>query len=242
MFFFPLFVAAVNEGFILQDICIQNTAGPEKHQAVALRIVGDKSVINRCRLDAYQDTLYAHANRQYYRDCLISGTIDYIFGNAAIVLQNCKIVAKKPLKSQKNMVTAQGRTDPNQNTGISIHGCEIVPSEDLQPVQISFPSYLGRPWKEFARVVVMQSYIADHIDPAGWYIWKGDFALRTCYFGEYGNRGRGACICKRVDWPGHHFIINPSEAMKFTVAELIQGNEWLENTGVNYEEGLLPIC
>lgn len=231
--------AAVAEGFILQDICIQNTAGPEKHQAVALRIGGDKTVVNRCRLDAYQDTLYVHSERQYYRDCLISGTIDFIFGNAAVVIQNSKLVAKKPMKSQKNMVTAQGRVDPNQNTGISIHGCEIVPSEDLRPEQSSFPSYLGRPWKEYARVAVMQSYIADHIDAAGWYMWNGDFALKTCYFGEYINNGPGACTCNRVDWPGHHTITDPAEAMKFTVAELIQGKEWLENTGVNYEEGLL---
>lgn len=231
--------AAVGDGFILQDICIQNTAGPEKHQAVALRVGADQSVINRCKIDAFQDTLYTHSNRQFYRDSYVTGTVDFIFGNAAVVLQNCKLVARKPMESQKNMVTAQGRIDPNQNTGTSIQNCDIIPSEDLEPVKSSFPTYLGRPWKEFARVVIMQSNIADHIDPAGWSIWSGDFALKTCYFGEFMNRGPGAGTSKRVDWPGFHIISDPAEAMKFTVAELIQGGEWLGSTGVAYTEGLL---
>ncbi|KAL2245346.1 UNVERIFIED_CONTAM: Pectinesterase 2.1 [Sesamum indicum] len=231
-------LAAVGEGFMLQDIRIQNTAGPEKHQAVALRVGADKSVINRCRIDAYQDTLYAHSLRQFYRDSYITGTVDFIFGNAAVVFQKCKLVARKPMKSQKNMVTAQGRTDPNQNTGTSIQDCEIRASEDLEPVKSSFPTYLGRPWKEYSRTVVMQSYIGDHIDPVGWSEWSGDFALKTLYYGEYMNKGPGAGTSKRVKWAGYHVITNAAEAAKFTVKELIQGVEWLGSTGVAYTEGL----
>ncbi|KAL2466877.1 Pectinesterase/pectinesterase inhibitor 18 [Abeliophyllum distichum] len=231
-------LAAVGEGFILQDICIQNTAGPEKHQAVALRVGADLSVINRCKIDAYQDTLYAHSLRQFYRDSYITGTVDFIFGNAAVVFQNCKLVARKPMKSQKNMVTAQGRIDPNQNTGTSIQDCEIIASDDLEPVKSSFPTYLGRPWKEYSRTVVMQSHIGDLIDPAGWAEWNGDFALKTLYYGEYMNSGAGAGTSKRVNWPGYHVITDPAEAMKFTVKELIQGGEWLSSTGVTFTEGL----
>ncbi|PIM98022.1 Pectinesterase [Handroanthus impetiginosus] len=231
-------LAAVGEGVILQDIWIQNTAGPEKHQAVALRVGADKSVINRCRIDAYQDTLYAHSLRQFYRDCYITGTVDFIFGNAAVVFQKCNLVPRKPMQSQKNMVTAQGRTDPNQSTGTSIQDCEIKASSDLEAVKSSFPTYLGRPWKEYSRTVVMQSYIGDVIEPAGWSEWSGDFALKTLYYGEYMNRGPGAGTSKRVKWPGYHIITSAAEAMKFTVRELIQGGEWLGSTGVAYTEGL----
>ncbi|KAG8386168.1 hypothetical protein BUALT_Bualt03G0121000 [Buddleja alternifolia] len=231
-------LAAVGEGFILQDIWIQNTAGPEKHQAVALRVGADKSVINRCRIDAYQDTLYAHSLRQFYRDCYITGTVDFIFGNAAVVFQKCNLVARKPMKSQKNMVTAQGRTDPNQNTGTSIQDCEIKASADLEPVESSYPTYLGRPWKEYSRTVVMQSYIGGLIDPAGWSEWSGDFALKTLYYGEYMNRGPGAGTSKRVKWPGYHVITDAAVAEQFTVKELIQGGEWLSSTGVAFTEGL----
>ncbi|KAJ4703183.1 Pectinesterase [Melia azedarach] len=203
-------VAVGGDGFIAQDIWFQNTAGPEKHQAVALRVSADQSVINRCRIDAYQDTLYAHTNRQFYRDCYITGTVDFIFGNAAVVFQNCKIVARKPMSKQSNMVTAQGRTDKNQNTGTF------------------YPKM----------TVFMQSYIGDHIDPAGWSEWDGDFALKTLYYGEYMNRGPGAGTSKRVKWPGYHVITSAEEAKKFTVAELIAGGTWLKSTGVAYTEGL----
>ncbi|KAG8386178.1 hypothetical protein BUALT_Bualt03G0122000 [Buddleja alternifolia] len=198
----------------------------------------DKSVINRCRIDAYQDTLYAHSLRQFYRDCYITGTVDFIFGNAAVVFQKCNLVARKPMKSQKNMVTAQGRTDPNQNTGTSIQDCEIKASADLEPVESSYPTYLGRPWKEYSRTVVMQSYIGGLIDPAGWSEWSGDFALKTLYYGEYMNRGPGAGTSKRVKWPGYHVITDAAVAEQFTVKELIQGGEWLSSTGVAFTEGL----
>ncbi|XP_008809854.2 pectinesterase-like [Phoenix dactylifera] len=230
--------AAVGEGFILQDICIENTAGPEKHQAVALRVGADRSAINRCRLDGYQDTLYAHSLRQFYRDSVISGTVDFIFGNAAVVFQNCNLIARKPMSHQQNLVTAQGRVDPNQNTGTSIQSCKVVPSDDLKPVKGSIPTYLGRPWKEYSRTVFMQSYIDDHVDPKGWMEWSGDFALDTLYYGEYANIGPGAGTSGRVNWTGYHVITDPNVAKDFTVAGLIQGGTWLQPTGVAFTEGL----
>ncbi|XP_052725198.1 pectinesterase-like [Vigna angularis] len=233
-------VAAVGDGFIGQDIWFQNTAGAAKHQAVALRVGADQSVINRCRIDAFQDTLYAHSNRQFYRDSVITGTIDFIFGNAAVVFQKCNLVARKPMSNQKNMVTAQGREDPNQNTGTSIQQCNLTPSSDLKPVVGSIKTYLGRPWKKYSRTVVMQSSIDSHIDPTGWAEWDAqskDF-LQTLYYGEYMNSGAGAGTSKRVNWPGYHIITSAAEASKFTVTQLIQGNVWLKNTGVNFIEGL----
>lgn len=84
----------------------------------------------------------------------------------------------------------------------------------------------------------MQSRIGDHVDPAGWSEWSGDFALKTLYYGEYMNSGAGAGTSKRVSWAGYHVITDPAVATKFTVKELIQGGDWLGSSGVSYTAGL----
>lgn len=230
--------AAVGERFLARDITFQNTAGPSKHQAVALRVGSDLSAFYRCDMLAYQDTLYVHSNRQFFVDCIIAGTVDFIFGNGAVVLQNCDIHARRPNSGQKNMVTAQGRTDPNQNTGIVIQKCRIGATSDLRPVQKSFPTYLGRPWKEYSRTVVMQSSITDVIHPAGWHEWSGNFALNTLFYGEYQNTGAGAGTSGRVNWKGFKVITSATEAQSFTPGRFIAGGSWLGSTGFPFSLGL----
>ncbi|KAI7733287.1 hypothetical protein M8C21_033705 [Ambrosia artemisiifolia] len=231
-------VAAVGDGFLARDITFQNAAGPSGEQAVALRVGSDFSAFYRCGMLAYQDTLYVHSNRQFYYNCMVVGTVDFIFGNAAVVLQDCDIQARLPNPKQKNMVTAQGRTDPNQNTGIVIQKCRISATSDLQPVQASFPTYLGRPWKLYSRTIVMQSSITDVINPAGWFPWDGEFALDTLYYREYQNTGEGADTSNRVTWPGWGVFTSDAEAQNFTPGSFIDGSNWLQSTGFPFSLGL----
>nr|QIR83170.1 pectin methylesterase 12 [Cunninghamia lanceolata] len=228
---------AVGMGFIAKDIQFRNTAGPSNHQAVALRVGSDKSLFLSCNISAYQDTLYTHSLRQFYRECYISGTVDFIFGNAAVVFQNCIISARLPGESQKNTITAQGRTDPNQNTGISIQNCSFTGEADLIAANSTFPTYLGRPWKLYSRTVIMISQMDGIINPAGWLEWNGDFALDTLYYAEYQNSGAGAAGDGRVKWPGFKVITDENEALKFTVGQFI-GSSWLQETEVTFSEGL----
>ncbi|KAB1225286.1 Pectinesterase 2 [Morella rubra] len=230
-------VAAVGDGFIARDITFQNTAGAANHQAVALRSGSDLSVFYRCSFEGYQDTLYVHSERQFYRECNIYGTVDFIFGNAAVVFQKCNIYARYP-PNKTNTVTAQGRTDPNQNTGISIHDCTVTAASDLKSSQSSVKTYLGRPWKEYSRTVFMKTYLDSLIDPAGWMEWSGNFALKTLYYGEYANTGPGSSTAKRVTWAGYHVITSPTTASQFTVANFIAGSSWLPATSVPYTAGL----
>lgn len=230
--------AATGAGFIARDITFENWAGPAKHQAVALRVGADHAVVYRCNVIGYQDTLYVHSNRQFFRECDIYGTVDFIFGNAAVVLQNCSLYARKPMAFQKNTITAQNRKDPNQNTGISIHDCRILATPDLAASKANFTTYLGRPWKLYSRAVYMLSYIGDHVHPRGWLEWNTTFALDTLYYGEYMNSGPGAAIGGRVQWPGYRVITSEVEARKFTVAQFIFGSSWLPSTGVAFLAGL----
>ncbi|KAL8149091.1 pectinesterase [Apium graveolens] len=231
-------VAVVGNGFIAKGITFENYAGPSKHQAVALRSGSDLSAFYKCSFVGYQDTLYVHSLRQFYRECDVYGTVDFIFGNAAVVFQNCALYARKPNEKQKNIFTAQGREDPNQNTGISIINSKLAAAVDLIPVQSSFKSYIGRPWKLYSRTVILQSYIGDLVEAAGWLEWDGEFALSTLYYGEYSNRGPGSNTSSRVTWPGYRVITNRTEASQFTVGSFIQGGDWLNSTTVPFFLGL----
>ncbi|GAV78661.1 Pectinesterase domain-containing protein/PMEI domain-containing protein [Cephalotus follicularis] len=230
-------VAADGDGFIARGISFINTAGVQKHQAVALRSSSDKSVFYSCSFEGYQDTLYAYSDRQFYKECYIYGTVDFIFGNAAVVFQDCNIYARKPLDNE-NTITAQGRTDPNQNTGISIQNCVVAAASDLEPVQSSIKTYLGRPWKAYSRTVFMETNLGSLIDPAGWVEWNGNFALNTLYYGEYKNTGAGSSTSGRVNWEGYHVINSSTVASAFTVGNFIDGNSWLPATNVPFQSGL----
>ncbi|OIW10371.1 hypothetical protein TanjilG_28122 [Lupinus angustifolius] len=208
--------------FIARDVTFQNTAGPLKEQAVALRSASDFSVFYRCSFEAYQDTLYIQAQRQFFTECDIYGTVDFIFGDAAAVFQKCNIYARKPIQGQANMITAQGRNNENKNSGISIQNCQIRAAPDLEPVVGQVKTFLGRPWKKYARVAVMNSFLDTLVDPQGWSPWDTtNFALDTLYYGEYQNSGPGSSTSNRVKWPTFHVMRSPSEVFPFTIDGLL---------------------
>ncbi|CAL5071189.1 unnamed protein product [Urochloa decumbens] len=230
-------LAVVGSGFLARDLTVENSAGPSKHQAVALRVNADLSAFYRCSFAGYQDTLYLHSLRQFYRDCDVYGTVDFVFGDAAAVLQGCNLYARRPDPSQKNVFTAQGREDPNQNTGIVVHGGKVAAAADLVPVLANFSSYLGRPWKLYSRTVFVQTKMEGLIHPRGWLEWNGTFALDTLYYAEYMNRGPGANTSARVTWPGYHVLTNATDAANFTVLNFIQGDLWLNSSTFPYTLG-----
>ncbi|KAI6693813.1 hypothetical protein NL676_021523 [Syzygium grande] len=121
-------------------------------------------------------------------------TVDFIFGNSVVVLQKCNFYAQKPLLGQHNSVTAQGRTSPYQNMGIYIHDSKIGAASDSVPLESKPMTFLGRPWKQYSRTVVMQSLLDGSIHPLGWSPWSGDFTVKMLFYGEYRNSGLGVSI------------------------------------------------
>ncbi|KRH12630.2 hypothetical protein GLYMA_15G183800v4 [Glycine max] len=227
-------LAVSGEGFLARDIAFNNSAGLEKQQAVALRVNADLTAFYRCAIHGYQDTLFVHSFRQFYRECDIYGTIDFIFGNAAVVLQGCNIVSKKPLPGQYTVITAQSRDSPNENTGISIQYYSIKANFDDSSVK----SYLGRPWRIYSRTVYLESYIDDFIDPKGWTKWSNEQGLDTLYYGEFDNYGPDSSTDNRVQWSGYH-AMDHDDAFNFTILEFINdGHDWLESTLFPFVEGI----
>ncbi|XP_038680886.1 probable pectinesterase/pectinesterase inhibitor 36 [Tripterygium wilfordii] len=225
-------------GFWARDITFENTAGPQKHQAVALRVSSDHAVFYRCSFKGYQDTLFVLSQRQFYRDCHIYGTIDFIFGNAQVVFQNCDIFVRRPMGHQSNMITAQGREIADENTGILIQESRVRPALEFVAVKNSFRSYLGRPWKKYSRTVFMKTDLDGLIDPRGWIEWDDESALSTLFYAEYMNTGAGGSTAGRVRWPGYHVLRSTQEASPFTVEGFMQGNLWIPQTGVPFNQGI----
>jgi len=232
--------SAIGVGFMAKDIGFENTAGPEGHQAVALRVGSDKSVFYNCHMDGYQDTLYTHAHRQFFRDCTVSGTIDFVFGNALAIFQNCKMVVRKPMDNQQCIVTAQGRIKEREPTAIVFQNCSITAEPALLAVKDISKSYLARPWKDYSRFILMQSQIDGFIQPEGFLPWMGTFAINTCWYAEFGNRGPGAVTTHRVTWPGIKKLTAES-AVDFTPAKFFEGDSWIPATGVPYEPGMMNL-
>ncbi|KAL1326832.1 hypothetical protein HN51_036950 [Arachis hypogaea] len=226
-------VAVLGDGFMAKDLTIQNTAGPDAHQAVAFRLDSDLSIIENCEFIGNQDTLYAHSLRQFYKSCRIIGNVDFIFGNSAAIFQDSQVLVAprqvKPEKGENNAVTAHGRTDPAQSTGFVFQNCLINGTEEYMKLYHSNPkvhkNYLGRPWKEYSRTVFLNCFLEALITPQGWMPWTGDFALKTLYYGEFENKGPGSDLSQRVSWSSKV----PSEhVFAYSVQNFIQGDEYIQ--------------
>jgi pectinesterase len=171
------------DDFYAENISFVNTAGPVG-QALAIRTTGERMVFKNCYFTGHQDTYYAHQRRQYNLLCRISGTTDFIYGDATTVFEKCVVQCRKG----GSYITAPADTKlvsklPDQSTfyhGLLFRDCDILADEDVPPASY----YLGRPWQPNASSVYIRCRMGDHIKPAGWSIWSDDNHLSGC-FAEY---------------------------------------------------------
>lgn len=177
----------------ISNLTIQNISC-SKGQAVSLHVEGDKFVIKDSKILGCQDTVYATGthSRQYYENCFIEGTTDFIFGSATVVFKNCTI------KSLANSYVTAASTDQNKKYGFVFFDCKLIAKDGITKV------FLGRPWRSYARTVFINTEMGNHILPEGWNPWKGDAMFpdkeKTTYYAEFGSRGEGANTAKRVSW------------------------------------------
>ncbi|KAJ0551724.1 putative pectinesterase [Helianthus annuus] len=220
--------------FIARGITFRNTAGPQGGQALAVLSSSDKSTFYRCSFEGYQDTLLTMAYTQFYKECQIFGTVDFIFGSARAVFQDCSIFFRKPLPGGGLVVTAHGRNNDYEPTGYSLQGCKVTAAPELNPSEYA-KAFLGRPWFGLSRTVYMQSFLDGLVDPQGWLDSWGH--KDTAYCAEYKHYGPGSSTNQRVNWPHYHAITDPKTAKFFTVAHFISGYNWLPKTGVPFTPG-----
>jgi pectinesterase len=197
----------------IRNLTIRNTAG-RVGQAVALHVEGDRFSMINCMVLGNQDTLYTarEGSRQYYRDCYIEGTTDFLFGEAIAVFENCTI------KSMINSYVTAAATRKGQAFGYVLIGCRLVADTSVKKV------FLGRPWRPYAKTVFIRCELGPQIVPQGWDPWKGDLMFpdkeKTAFYAEYANTGAGSQTKNRVAWSKQ---LSSADAKKYRIKNIFNG-------------------
>ncbi len=194
--------------FEVQNLTIANSAGPVG-QALALRADGDRLVFRRCRFLGWQDTILVNRGRHYFEDCTIEGHVDFIFGGATAFFSRCHIHCLGD-----GYITAAS-TPEGAAHGFVFSECRITGGKGTH-------TYLGRPWRPFARTVFLRTDMSDVVRPEGWNNWNKPAAERTCYYAEFGSYGPGAKPEARVPWAKS---LTAAEAAAFTPASVLGGDD-----------------
>ena len=192
--------------FVAENITFVNAAGPVG-QALALYVDADKAVFKNCRFIGNQDTIYAAGenSRQYFLDCYIEGTTDFIFGPSTAVFQNCTIRAKS-----NSYITAANTTE-GKKFGFVFLDCKIVVDSLVNKL------YLGRPWRAFSKTVFIRCEMPKQIAPEGWNNWGNPENEKTAFYAEYKNKGKGADYSQRLKWSKQ---LTEKDAKEYTVENI----------------------
>ncbi|WP_240665706.1 pectinesterase family protein [Lutibacter sp. HS1-25] len=203
--------------FFAKNLTIKNTAG-NVGQAVALTINADRVLFENCAFFGYQDTVYTAGEgfKQYFKNCYIEGTTDFIFGEATVLFENCIIHSKAD-----SYITAAS-TPENQKLGYVFKNCKLTADENLTKV------YLGRPWRKYAKTVFINCEMGEHIASEAWHNWNNLEAEITSFYAEYECSGKGFQPKERVKW-SHQ--LKKSKAKKYTIENIFNNKT---NPSTNY--------
>ncbi|KAK6934582.1 Pectinesterase, catalytic, partial [Dillenia turbinata] len=166
-------VTIYSDYFVATGITFENTViaveGEEGAQAVALRLSGDKAMLYKVRIVGSQDTLLDDRGSHYFYQCYIEGFVDFIFGTAKSLYQDCHL---RSTAKHTGSIAAHHRDSPD-DTGFSFINCTIDGTGNI---------YLGRAWGGYSRVVFSYCNISNIIIPSGWTNWDKPlrYKLLTC--------------------------------------------------------------
>jgi autotransporter-associated beta strand protein len=216
------------DGFRVENMTIQNTAGPVG-QAQAITVRADKCVFINVDFYGYQDTMYfwSDKKRSYFEGCLVVGRTDYIYGSGTVFFQACEI------RSWGGAWITAPSTYKDQPYGFVFNECNITYAtnsprggDDGEMIR------MGRPWHEYPKVAWLNCEITEMMNPLGWGDkWNMDYAdtSEDLHLYEYNNTGAGADMSGRANWVGIKALTN-EEALEYTVQKVMAGNDGWDPT------------
>ena len=192
----------------LENLTVENSAA-QMGQAVALHVEGDRAVFVNCRFLGNQDTIYTGREnmRQYFLNCYIEGTTDFIFGPSTAWFEGCSILCKR------NSYITAASTPQNIKYGYILNNCKIMLADSISE------EYLGRPWRSYAMTLYMNCQLPKGIRPVGWDNWRNAENEKTARYFEYNNSGEGADTSGRT-WSK---VLTKKEAAEYTVENVLKG-------------------
>ena len=192
-----------------KNLTIENNAA-RLGQAVALHTQGDRLTFLNCRFLGNQDTVYTGMpnTRNYFKDCYIEGTTDFIFGPTTAWFEHCDILCKA------NSYITAASTPKDVPYGYVFNNCRITCAEGVDKV------FLGRPWRDYGYTLFMNCDLPRQIRPEGWHHWQKE-REKTARYLEYNNRGEGAVTGQRVGWSRQ---LTKKEAQKITLNNVFSVN------------------
>jgi pectinesterase len=204
------------DDFTAENITFENSAGPVG-QALAVRVDGDRVVFRNCRFLGWQDTVLLNRGRHYFEGCYIAGHVDFIFGAATAYFERCHIHSLRD-----GYVTAASTPD-NQPFGFVFRNCKITAESP------NVKTYLGRPWRAYSAVTLLNTEMHEAVRPEGWHNWNFPEREKTVRYAEFGSTGPGAKTAARVPWARR---LTKAEAKAITPERVLSGSDgWNPKTG-----------
>ncbi|KAG8039423.1 hypothetical protein GUJ93_ZPchr0034g18707 [Zizania palustris] len=224
--FYSASVSVFATGFVAKNISFINVApiprpGDVGAQAVALRVGGDQAAFWGCGFFGAQDTLHDDRGRHYFKECFIQGSIDFIFGDARSLYENCRVISiadpvPAGVRTITGSVTAHARESDDDNTGYSFVNCSIGGTGKI---------WLGRAWRPYSRVVFAYTSMSDIVASEGWNDWNDPSRDQTVFYGEYKCTGDGANMADRVPYARK---LSDVQVLPYLNTSYIDGDRWLK--------------
>ena len=170
------------------NLNIVNTRG-QGSQAPALSAQNDKQGYYGCQFKGFQDTVLSQTGKQMYAKSYIEGATDFIFGQKAVAWFDGVTIGV--VAASKGYITANGRDSASNPSYYVINKSTIAAAAGNTVKAGAY--YLGRPWRNYARVVFQNTAMSNVVNAAGWVVWnKDDTRTDQVTFAEYGNSGDGS--------------------------------------------------
>ncbi|WP_094551182.1 pectinesterase family protein [Petroclostridium xylanilyticum] len=227
------------DDFIAENITFENSAGDGRivGQALAAYVDADRVIFRNCRFLGCQDTIFTaplpprpligntfggpgegkekRKLRQYFESCYIKGDVDFIFGSATAVFHKCEIFSNDRDDEVNGYITAAS-TPECEKYGYVFIDCKLISNAKPNTV------YLGRPWRDFAKTVFINTWMGEHIKNEGWHNWNKENAEKNVFYAEYNSYGPGAQMDKRVKWAK---ILTKEEAKEYSIHNVLSGKD-----------------